>query len=138
MYTSVKLTVFFEKPFWVGVFERYEDDLLSVCKVVFGSEPKDCEVYEFLLKEFSNLKFSNPILNEESKKIKLNPKRLQKNIKKETKNKEVGTKSQLAMKLQQETNKIERRKKLKEQKYQEKEKQFQLKQQKKKQKHRGH
>ncbi|MCY6959819.1 YjdF family protein [Clostridium brassicae] len=138
MYVSVKLTVFFEKPFWVGVFERYEDDLLSVCKVVFGSEPKDYEVYEFLLKEYYCLNFSNPILNEESKKTKLNPKKLQRNIKKETQNKKIGTKSQLAMKLQQETNKTERKKKSKEQKYQEKEKQFELKQQKKKQKHRGH
>ena len=28
-----KLTVFFEEPFWVGVFERYEDGKLSVAKV---------------------------------------------------------------------------------------------------------
>ena len=33
------LTVFFEGPFWVGVFERVEDGRLSVCRVVFGSEP---------------------------------------------------------------------------------------------------
>lgn len=36
-----KLTVFFEKPFWVGVFERIEDGKLSVTKVTFGTEPKD-------------------------------------------------------------------------------------------------
>lgn len=27
------LTVFFEGPFWVGVFERVEDGRLSVCRV---------------------------------------------------------------------------------------------------------
>ena len=27
------LTVFFEEPFWVGVFERVEDGRLSVCRV---------------------------------------------------------------------------------------------------------
>ena len=31
-----KLTVFFEEPFWVGVFERYEDGKLSVAKVNIG------------------------------------------------------------------------------------------------------
>lgn len=35
-----KLTVFFEEPFWVGVFERTENGKLSVCKVTFGAERK--------------------------------------------------------------------------------------------------
>ncbi len=34
------LTVFFEDPFWVGVFERIEDGKLSVCKVTFGTDWK--------------------------------------------------------------------------------------------------
>ena len=34
-----KLTVYFEEPFWVGVFERIEDGKLSVSKVTFGAEP---------------------------------------------------------------------------------------------------
>ena len=34
------LTVFFDDPFWVGVFERIEDGKLFVCKVTFGAEPK--------------------------------------------------------------------------------------------------
>ena len=32
-----KLTVFFEEPFWVGIFERIEDGKLSVAKVTFGA-----------------------------------------------------------------------------------------------------
>lgn len=44
MSTSIgKLTVFFEEPFWVGVFERIENGKLSVSKVTFGAEPKDYE-----------------------------------------------------------------------------------------------
>lgn len=31
------LTVFFEEPFWIGVFERIEDRKLSACKVTFGA-----------------------------------------------------------------------------------------------------
>ena len=41
---SVKLTVFFEEPFWIGVFERIEDGKLSVAKVTFGAEPKDYDL----------------------------------------------------------------------------------------------
>lgn len=44
-----KLNVFFEGQFWVGVFERITDGKLSVSKVTFGAEPKDYEVYEFIL-----------------------------------------------------------------------------------------
>ena len=46
---KASLTVFFEEPFWVGVFERIEDGKLSVCKVTFGAEPKDYEVWDYIL-----------------------------------------------------------------------------------------
>ena len=55
---SDKLTVYFEEPFWVGVFEKVEGKILSVSKVTFGTEPKDYEVYEFLLKHYYDLQFS--------------------------------------------------------------------------------
>ena len=50
-----RLTVFFEEPFWIGVFERISEGKLSVCKVTFGAEPKDYEVYDFILK---NLRYT--------------------------------------------------------------------------------
>lgn len=53
-----KLTVFFEEPFWVGIFERIENGKLSVAKVTFGAEPKDCEVQEYIQKWYFSLKFS--------------------------------------------------------------------------------
>ena len=37
---SGKLTVYFEEPFWVGVFERIEDGKLSVAKVTFWCRTK--------------------------------------------------------------------------------------------------
>ena len=48
---SVKLTVFFEEPFWRGVFERISEGELAVCKVTFGAEPKDYEVYDLMLEK---------------------------------------------------------------------------------------
>ena len=52
-----KLTVYFEEPFWVGIFERIEDGKLSVAKVTFGAEPKDYEVQEYVQKYYFGLKF---------------------------------------------------------------------------------
>ena len=56
--TNGKLTVYFEEPFWVGVFERIEDGKLSVAKVIFGAEPKDYEVQEYIQQYYFSLKFS--------------------------------------------------------------------------------
>ena len=33
-----KLTIFFDTPFWVGVFERVEGNKLSVCRVVVQNQ----------------------------------------------------------------------------------------------------
>lgn len=53
-----RLTVFFEEPFGIGVFERISEGKLSVCKITFGAEPKDYEIYDFVLKNYYRLKFS--------------------------------------------------------------------------------
>ena len=37
---AISLTVFFQAPFWIGVFERVEDGRLSACKVTFSAEEK--------------------------------------------------------------------------------------------------
>ncbi|NLG04215.1 MAG: YjdF family protein [Clostridia bacterium] len=133
---SGKLTVYFDEPFWVGVFERIEDQKLSVAKVTFGSEPKDYEVYEFILKYYYNLRFSPAVASVENE-IKVNPKRMQRDVKKQLQNIGIGTKSQQALKLQQEQCKQERKVKSREQKLAEEKRMFELKQQKKKEKHRG-
>lgn len=131
-----KLTVFFEEPFWVGYFERIENGSLSVAKVTFGAEPKDYEIYDFILKNYYNLQFS-PAVSTVVKERKINPKRMQRDIKKQLLNTGIGTKSQQALKLQQEQFKLMHKQKSKEQKYAESKRKFELKQQKKKNKHRG-
>ena len=77
------LTVFFEGPFWVGVFERVEDGRLSVCRVVFGSEPRDCEVWDFVLKNYYGLRFS-PAVEAAVKDGRVNPKRRQREAGRQT------------------------------------------------------
>ena len=108
--TNGKLTVYFEEPFWVGVFERIEDGKLSVAKVIFGAEPKDYEVQEYIQQYYFSLKFS-PAVETVVKDIKRNPKRMQRSAKKQMLETGIGTKSQQALKLQQEQNKQERKEK---------------------------
>ena len=119
MSTSIgKLTVFFEEPFWVGVFERIENGKLSVSKVTFG------------------LRFSpaiETVIKEQTK----NPKKLQREIHKSMSAKGIGTKSQQALQLQHEQCKQQRKAKSREEKVAEEKRLFELKQQKKKEKHRG-
>jgi hypothetical protein len=134
--TVGKLSVFFDEPFWVGVFERIEDGKLSVAKVTFGAEPKDYEVYDFVLKHYYNLQFS-PAFEVAVAEKHINPKRMQREIKKQMSNTGIGTKSQQALKLQHEQYKTERKKKNREQKQAEEQRLFELRQQKKKEKHRG-
>ena len=131
-----KLTVFFEEPFWVGVFERVLDGKLSVCKVTFGAEPKDYEVYDFVLKNHYRLRFS-PAVATDVKETGRNPKRVQREVRKQIQNTGIGTKSQQALKLQQEQLKTERKIVSRKQRETEKQRQFELKQQKRKEKHRG-
>lgn len=41
----------------MGVFECVSDGKLSACKVMFGAEPKDCKIYDFVLKNYYRLRF---------------------------------------------------------------------------------
>lgn len=133
-----KLTVYFEEPFWVGIFEKVESGKLMTSRVVFGPEPKDYDVYEYVLQNYSKLKFSKPINMDKTKNKKINPKRLQRQIKKITKAKGVSTKAQESIRLQREANKLEKKKKSKKQREEEKRLKFLKKQQKKKEKKKGH
>ena len=135
MDTVSKLTVYFEEPFWVGVFERMENGKLSVCKVTFGAEPKDYEVWEFVLKHYDRLVFSAAIASE-MKKTADNPKRRQREVKMRVSG--IGTKSQQALQMQREEIKMERKQISRQQREAEKQRQFDLEQQKRKEKHRGH
>ena len=134
---SGKLTIYFENPFWVGVFERIENRKLSVAKVTFGVEPKDYEVLEFINRNYYHLQFS-PAVETVVKDTKKNPKRAQRDAKKQTMETGIGTKSQQALKLQQEQNKLARKERSKRERQEESDRMFEMKQQKKKEKHKGH
>ncbi|MCB1118054.1 MAG: YjdF family protein [Chlamydiia bacterium] len=137
----IKATIFFEKRFWVGVFERTDKEGYAAARHIFGKEPSDQEVYDFILNQFHELKFG------EAKEIsiqiqRMNPKRVQREVRREMERVKATTKSStLAQDYMREE--IEKKKKEKKsissaQKQAWKEEQFSLKQSKKKAKHRGH
>ena len=109
---DISLKVVFEDPFWVGVFERMEKGKLCVAKVTFGAEPKEGEVYEYLLKHYHELTFS-PAVEVKVKTTSDNPKRKMREAQRATVMQGIGTKSQQAMKLMQEQNKVERKERTK-------------------------
>ena len=131
------LTILFEDPFWIGLFEKTEDNQMQVCKVTFGAEPTDREVMEFVDKYWNQLIYSRPIGNEVKPRPR-NPKRQLREARRQTQNTGIGTKSQQALKLQKEENKQVREVLSKEQREADKERKFELKQAKRKERHRGH
>ena len=130
-------TILFEDPFWIGLYERVRDGTYEVCKITFGAEPKDYEVYSFLLQNWNKMRFTLPIKTEKIEKRKINPKRLQRQISSQLEDRGMGTKAQQVLQLQREQNKAAKRIKTKEQKEIERKQQYALRQEKKKAKHRG-
>jgi hypothetical protein len=138
---KIQATIYFEKQYWVGVFERTDKEGYAVARHIFGGEPSDPEVYEFVLHHFHELKFG------EAKEIeveikRMSPKRVQREVRREMeKVKETGRPSTFAQDYMREEQ--EKKKKLKKslssaQKQARKDEQFTLKQEKRKEKHRGH
>jgi len=103
--TTGSLTVLFEDPFWIGLFEIIDQQGLRACKVTFGAEPTEKEVMEFIDKNWNRLQFSQPVEVPSESERKVNPKRQLREAKKQMQSQGIGTKSQQALKLQQEQNK---------------------------------
>lgn len=138
---TIKATIIYENRFWVGIFERTDKEGYTVARHIFGAEPSNPEVYEFILNHYTALKFGTA--KEIQVKIeRMNPKRVQREIRREMeKLKESAIPSTMAqdyMREELEKKKKERKKITSAQKQERRDDQFSLRQQKKKEKHRGH
>lgn len=133
-----KITVLFEDPFWIGLYERESGKHYEVCKITFGAEPKDCEVYGFLLKSWNHFRFSRTAGSAPSGEKRINPKRMQRLIRRQMQSSGVGTKAQQALNLQREQGKLERKVRSRSQKEAEQKRQYELHQEKRREKRKGH
>lgn len=55
------LIVFFDPPFWVGIFEQSDADTYRVARHVFGAEPTEPQLLELARHGFKDLIFTNPV-----------------------------------------------------------------------------
>ncbi len=131
--------MYYEDPFWVAVFERISDGKLEACKVTFGAEPKDYEVYNYFLTHWHCLRFSPPVVANVKFECetRMNPKRMQRRINRQLALHGPETKARQALKEQQAVGKAARKTKTRQQKEAEQKQAFEQKQQKRKEKHRG-
>ena len=132
------LTVLFEDPFWIGLFELADREGLRVCKVTFGAEPSEREIMEFIDRNGHRLRYSQAVDTSTTLENRKNPKRQFREARRQTIPQGIGTKSQQALRQQQEQNKTVRLQRSKAEREAEQQRRFELRQAKKKEKHRGH
>ncbi|MFP3391739.1 YjdF family protein [Brevibacillus sp. SIMBA_040] len=135
----MKLTVFFNGQYWVGVVELQEGKKLKASQFIFGSEPKDAEVMDFVHHQMLGLLSSSKeqVDIRTASEQKVNPKRLARQVAKEMRTTGVSTFAQEAMKLDLALRKKERKATNKKKDELLQEKKYLLKVQKAKEKHRG-
>lgn len=130
-------TVLFQPPFWVGIAERWEEAGYSAARVVFGPEPTDAWLYQWLLREWHRLEFSPAEEGERPVTERKNPKRALREARAATRQRGVSTRAQEALSRQREQEGLERRSRNRQRQREEEERKYLLRQQKKREKKRG-
>ena len=100
-----KCTVYFDDPFWVGVFERNDENGYSAARHVFGGELSEAELLHFCKNEFGALQYSAAIQPEKTPLEEMNFKRRQREVRKQMSQIGVGTYAQRALKAEYERRK---------------------------------
>ena len=116
-----KLTVLFDPPFWVGVFERESGGRYEACKLTFGAEPRDAEVWACVLARYDRLDFSPALAVQRAPDRTVSPKRAQR----------------LARRLQREQQKTQRQRLSRQNREAEEERRYLLRREKRREKRRG-
>lgn len=133
-----RLTVYFEDPFWVGLFERGGGGTWEACKVTFGPEPKDYEVYAFLLENHSRLRFSPAMKGQAPAAEAASPKRRQRQIRRQLERPGCSTRAQQALAAQREQGREAKRRRTREEREAEQSRQSALRREKRREKRKGH
>lgn len=130
-------TVYFEDPYWVGVFERNDDSGYAAARYVFGSEPTEAEIHQFTLRDFQALSYSHSSEAPEMEERQIGYKRRQREVRQAMVTKPVGTYAQRALQADRERVKQVRQKESREEREAREKEKYLLKQAQKKKHHRG-
>ncbi|MGC6768345.1 YjdF family protein [Enterococcus sp. LJL51] len=138
----MELTIYFNGQYWSGLVEYVDSEQhLRVYQHIFGSEPKDEEVYQFVITQLPVLleqEWHSQIKKEQIEKKPINPKRIQRMIEKQKRQPILSTKSQAAIAEQQESLKLLRKQKKRKRTIEKKQQIFEKKQEKRLEKRKGH
>jgi hypothetical protein len=135
---EIRFTVFFDDPFWVGVCEKQDEDAYTTARVVFGSEPGEAELYQFVIQHYNEFRFTQPVASGGPLEKQMNFKRAQRQARQNMQARGIGSKAQQAMKTALSEAKQERSASTRDEHQQAAERRYQEQQAKKKEKHRGH
>ena len=127
----------FQPPFWVGVAERWDERGYSAARVVFGAEPTDAQLYEWLEREWHRLRFSPAVEGERPAVRRINPKRARREARMATQQKGTSTKAQEVLSRQREQESFARQSDRRQKRQEEETRKYLLRQQKKREKKRG-
>ena len=67
---SSTLTVYYDGQFWVGLAEHVDGGVYGVARIVFGAEPSDNEVLQFVVNRWEELHFFGDVPAEVRKPVK--------------------------------------------------------------------
>ena len=134
---SSTLTVYHDGQFWVGLAEHVESGRYGAARIVFGAEPSNEEILQFVVSKWEKLSFFGGDPAEANKPAK-NPKRRAREAAKALKQPAMGTKAQQALANQREAMKRESAHARSRRRADEAEARFEQRKLKRKQKHRGH
>ncbi|MGN7942282.1 YjdF family protein [Virgibacillus sp. 6R] len=107
----MKLTIYYDGQFYIGLIEIVSENKLKAYRYIFGKEPKDQEVLDFVNRHLIRLIESKEqigITIQQKTQKKLNPKRMQRKVSKELKQFSVSSKAQEAIKAEYEQRKKEK------------------------------
>ncbi len=136
----MRLTIYFDGQFWVGVVEEAGETGLRACRHVFGAAPADEDVLEFVNRQMM------PLIEQTTTSVQLqlpetrptNPKRAAREAAKAVRGRGVSTYAQEAMKAEMEARKEAHQEASKAEREQEEERKYLLARIKARERHRGH
>lgn len=134
---SSTLTVYHDGQFWVGLAEHVEDGRCGVARIVFGAEPSNEEILQFVAGKWEKLSLFDDKPAEASKPAK-NPKRRAREAAKTLKQPAMSTKAQQALAAQKEAMKQESAHARSRRRAEEADARYEQRKLKRRQKHRGH
>lgn len=132
------MMVYFDPPFWVGIFEKIDGNTYQTARYVFGAEPTEPQLLEFARVDYIHLSFTCAVKETGYSLTRIGYKRRMRKIKSLMKNSMESTRSQQILQQEYERQIQNSREQIRETRQLVEDRKFQLKKARQAAKHRGH